>query len=69
MICPDTLEKYDFSIRVNTREIMKNDSFFEGLYNNKIDYRLGWDSYPPEMAFGPIWFKTEEDLNVAKLLL
>lgn len=69
MICPFTFEKYNFNIKVNTREIMKNTSFFEGLRSNNVEYLLGWGSYPPEMAIGPIWFKTEEDLNIAKLLI
>lgn len=69
MICPETFEKYDFYINVNTREIFKNKSFFDGLKNQNIEFRFGWSNWPPEMAIGPIWFKTEENLNVAKLLL
>lgn len=69
MICPHTFEPFNFKIMVNTREIMKDTAFFESLDNQNIDFRLGWNSWPPDMAVGPIWFKTEEDLNVAKLLL
>lgn len=61
MMCPATLEKYDYGLQISHREYLG--MFGNSLHEHNIEHYTSWSSKPN------IWFKTDQDLNVAKLLL
>lgn len=63
MRCPASLENYDYGIRLPfTREL----NYILNLWDlHKLDYIVNYEIGNTNN----IWFKTEEDLNVAKILL
>jgi hypothetical protein len=63
------INQYTFCLLVEIHKVDKDEKFWKGLKDNNIDYLKCYSPEVPKSAKGHIKFKTEEDLNTAKLLL